>query len=51
VGVCPSGVKVIPVKFLGAQGGTLDNAIKSLDYLLQLKTKHNLNMVATSNSW
>lgn len=51
VGVCPSGVKVIPAKFLGATGGSLDNAIRSLHYLLALKTKYNLNMVATSNSW
>jgi hypothetical protein len=51
VGVCPRGVKVIPAKFLGPRGGTTDNAIKSLDYLLDLKTRHNLSMVATSNSW
>lgn len=51
VGVCPSGVQVIPAKFLGANGGTTANAVLALDYLLRLKTKHSLNMVATSNSW
>jgi subtilisin family serine protease len=49
-GVCWS-VKMINAKFLGSQGGTTANAIKSVDYMTDLKTRHGLNMVATNNSW
>ena len=49
-GVCWS-VKLFNAKFLGATGGTLANAIKSVDYMTDLKTRHSLNMVATNNSW
>jgi subtilisin family serine protease len=49
-GVCWS-VKMIPVKFLGANGGTTANAIRAIDYLIDLKRRHNLNLVATNNSW
>lgn len=49
-GVCWN-VKMIPVKFLGATGGTTANAIKAVDYLTDLKTRHNLNLVASNNSW
>ena len=49
-GVCWS-VKLINAKFLGGQGGTTANAIKSVDYMTDLKTRHGLNMVATNNSW
>jgi subtilisin family serine protease len=49
-GVCWS-VKLINAKFLGRRGGTTANAIKAVDYMTDLKTRHNLNMVATSNSW
>jgi subtilisin family serine protease len=49
-GVCWS-VKLINAKFLGSRGGTTANAIKSVDYMTDLKTKQNLNMVATNNSW
>ncbi|MDQ3617849.1 MAG: S8 family serine peptidase [Pseudomonadota bacterium] len=49
-GVCWS-VKMINAKFLGSRGGTTANAIKSVDYMTDLKTRHNLNMVATNNSW
>ena len=49
-GVCHS-VKLISAKFLGGQGGTTANAIASVDYMTDLKTRHNLNMVATNNSW
>lgn len=44
-------VKMIHVKFLGAGGGTTANAIKSVDYITDLKNRHNLNIVATNNSW
>uniref|UniRef100_A0A383VUP8 Uncharacterized protein n=1 Tax=Tetradesmus obliquus TaxID=3088 RepID=A0A383VUP8_TETOB len=50
-GVCQSGLKMISAKFLGANGGTTDGAVQALNYLLDLKTRYNLNMVATSNSW
>ena len=49
-GVCHS-VKLINAKFLGSQGGTTANAIAAVDYMTNLKTRHNLNMVATNNSW
>ena len=44
-------VTMIPVKFLGRRGGTTANAIKAVDYLTDLKTRHNINLVATNNSW
>ncbi|MDQ3289315.1 MAG: S8 family serine peptidase [Pseudomonadota bacterium] len=49
-GVCWS-VKLFNAKFLGTAGGTTANAIKSVDYMTDMKTRHNLNMVATNNSW
>lgn len=50
-GVCWSGVKIISGKFLGTNGGTTANAILAVDYMTDLKTRHNLNLVATNNSW
>lgn len=44
-------VKLISAKFLGRRGGTTANAIKAVDYITDLKTSHNLNIVATNNSW
>jgi subtilisin family serine protease len=49
-GVCWS-VKLINAKFLGRFGGTTANAVKAVDYMTDLKKRHNLDMVATSNSW
>lgn len=49
-GVCWN-VKIITVKFLGRRGGSLANAIKAVDYLTDLKTRHGLNIVASNNSW
>lgn len=49
-GVCHS-VKLINAKFLGRNGGTTANAIAAVDYMTDLKARHNLNMVATNNSW
>ena len=49
-GVCWS-VKLVNAKFLGRRGGTLNNAVKAVDYFTDLKTRHNINLVATSNSW
>ena len=50
-GVCWSGAKIISAKFLGRRGGTTANAIKAVDYITDLKTRHGLNIVATNNSW
>lgn len=44
-------VKMLHVKFLGAGGGTTANAIKSVDYITDLKQRQHLNLVATNNSW
>jgi subtilisin family serine protease len=44
-------VTIISAKFLGRRGGTTANAIKAVDYITNLKTLHNLNIVATNNSW
>ena len=44
-------VTMIPVKFLGRRGGTTANAIKALDYLIDLKSRYGINLVATNNSW
>jgi subtilisin family serine protease len=49
-GVCWS-VKLLNGKFLGRNGGTTANAVKAVDYFTDLKTRHGLNLVATSNSW
>jgi subtilisin family serine protease len=49
-GVCWS-VKLLNAKFLGRNGGTTANAVKAVDYFTDLKTRHGLNLVATSNSW
>ncbi|MBT9598757.1 MAG: S8 family serine peptidase [Vitreoscilla sp.] len=44
-------IKMLHVKFLGAFGGTTANAIKSVDYITDMKIRHNLKLVATNNSW
>lgn len=44
-------VTMISGKFLGAQGGSLADAVRALDYFTDLKTRHGLNIVATNNSW
>lgn len=44
-------VKMISAKFLGANGGTLADAVRSVDYLTDLKTRHGINLVASNNSW
>ncbi|MFZ9899022.1 MAG: S8 family serine peptidase [Gemmatimonadaceae bacterium] len=49
-GVCWS-VKLMNAKFLGSRGGTTANAVLAVDYFTDLKTRHGLNLVATSNSW
>ena len=49
-GVCWQ-IQLISVKFLGRNGGTTANAIKAVNYITDLKTRHGLNIVATNNSW
>ncbi|HYH86500.1 MAG TPA: S8 family peptidase [Pyrinomonadaceae bacterium] len=44
-------VTIISAKFLGVGGGTTANAVKAIDYITNLKTRHGLNIVATNNSW
>lgn len=44
-------VTLISGKFLGSNGGTTAGAIKAVDYFTDLKKRHGLNIVATSNSW
>jgi subtilisin family serine protease len=44
-------VSMISTKFLGSGGGYTSGAIRALDYLTDLKLRHNLNIVATNNSW
>jgi thermitase len=44
-------VTMISTKFLGPSGGTLANAVKALDYLTDLKTRHGVAIVASNNSW
>ncbi|MFZ9482469.1 MAG: S8 family serine peptidase, partial [Ilumatobacteraceae bacterium] len=44
-------VTMISAKFLGATGGAISDAVNALNYLVDLKTRHGLNIVATSNSW
>ncbi len=44
-------VTIIPAKFLGASNGTTADAIRAVDYLTDLKTRHGLNLVAINNSW
>jgi subtilisin family serine protease len=49
-GVCWN-LQLISGKFLGTTGGTTANAIQAVDYMTDLKLRHSLKMVATSNSW
>ncbi len=44
-------VTMIPTKFLGPSGGSVSNAVKALDYLGDLKTRHGLNIVVANCSW
>lgn len=44
-------ITIISAKFLGRRGGTTANAIKAIDYITDLKTRHGLLLPATNNSW
>lgn len=49
-GVCWT-VKLLDAKFLGRNGGTTANAIKAIDYFVDLKTRASIDLVALNNSW
>lgn len=49
VGVSPN-VTIISGKFLEGWGFTSD-AVKAVDYMTDLKTRHGMNIATTSNSW
>ncbi|HEY0170999.1 MAG TPA: S8 family peptidase [Pyrinomonadaceae bacterium] len=44
-------VTMISAKFLGPDGGTIADAIAAINYFVDLKTRHGLNIVAINNSW
>jgi subtilisin family serine protease len=44
-------VTMISGKFLGAGGGSIAAGIAAVKYFTDLKVRHGLNIVATSNSW
>ena len=44
-------VRIISAKFLGPNDGTTADAIKAIDYLIDLKQRHRLNLIAINNSW
>ena len=44
-------ITMIPAKFLGRRGGTTANAVKAIDYLIDLKSRYGLHLVASNNSW
>jgi subtilisin family serine protease len=44
-------ITMISLKFLGRRGGTTANAVKAVDYLTDLKTRHGMNIIASNNSW
>lgn len=44
-------IKLISTKFIGPLGGDTANAVRALDYLIDLKQRHGLNLVAANASW
>lgn len=44
-------VRMISAKFIGSSGGYVSDAISALNYLRDLKTRHGLRIIASSNSW
>jgi len=44
-------VTIVPAKFIGSNGGPVSAAIRAMDYITDLKTRHGLDVVATNNSW
>lgn len=50
IGVSPR-VSIFSAKFLGPSVGYTDDAISAVDYMTDLKLRHNLQLVALNNSW
>jgi subtilase family serine protease len=44
-------VSLVSAKFIGAEEGTTAGAVRALDYLIDLKIRHGLDLVATNNSY
>ncbi len=44
-------VNMISMKFLGPDGGNTSDAVRALSYLIDLKQRYGLNIVASNNSW
>ncbi|HEY6227701.1 MAG TPA: S8 family peptidase, partial [Verrucomicrobiae bacterium] len=44
-------VTILSGKFLGADGGDTLSAVEAIDYFVDLKKRHNLNLVAINASW
>lgn len=44
-------VSMISAKFIGPDGGFLSDVVEALDYLIDLKSRHDLDLVATNNSY
>lgn len=44
-------VTMIPAKFLGVGGGTASSAVAAIDYYIDLKVRHGLNIAAINASW
>ena len=44
-------VTMISGKFLGPGGGSVADAVDAVNYFIDLKTRHGLNIVALNNSW
>ncbi|MCC5878372.1 MAG: S8 family serine peptidase [Idiomarina sp.] len=44
-------VQIAGCKFLGPEGGSTSDAIACIDYFTNLRVNHNVNIVATNNSW
>lgn len=44
-------VGLISTKFLSPTGGYTSDAVKALDYLTDMKSRHAMNIVASNNSW
>ncbi|MDP2715650.1 S8 family serine peptidase [Rheinheimera sp.] len=45
-------LKLLPCRFMDINGsGFVSDAIKCLDYVLDLKLNHGINIIATNNSW
>jgi len=44
-------VKIVSAKFLGPTGGNTTDAVSAINYLVDLKARRGVNLVAINNSW